>query len=139
VDVSARCPCGTGLAYGECCGPFLGGEALPPTAERLMRSRFTAYAVRDRAYLLHTWHPTTRPSDLILDADTEWFRLDIIGRTAGGLLDSTGTVDFRAYHRTAGVRGEQRENSRFTRVDRRWCYLDAAAGTIATTGTAAGD
>ena len=56
--------------FGECCGPLLDG-APAPSAERLMRSRYTAFAVGDAGYLVRTWHPRTRPSDVDLDG-TVW-------------------------------------------------------------------
>jgi len=90
----------------------------------MMRSRYTAYAIRDRDYLLATWHPSTRPSSLVFDPEVEWFRLDILGRTGGGLLDDTGTVEFRAHFRSANLRHSQFENSRFVRIDKAWVYLD---------------
>ncbi|WP_245741245.1 YchJ family protein [Herbiconiux ginsengi] len=129
---SVRCPCLSGEVYGECCGPFHRGQAHAPTAERLMRSRYSAFAVGDAGYLLDTWHPRTRPGDLELDPALRWFRLDILGRTGGGVLDSEGTVEFEAHYRTrpatpdvSSTTGTQHENSRFTRLDGRWFYVDA--------------
>ena len=92
-----------------------------------MRSRYAAFALGDSAYLLASWHPDSRPTSLELDPDLRWYRLDVIARTAGGLLDMTGTVDFRAYWRAAdGTAGVQRENSGFARVRQRWVYLGEA-------------
>ncbi len=92
-----------------------------------MRSRYSAFAVGDGAYLLASWHPESRPTSLELDPELRWYRLDIIGRTAGGLVDTRGTVDFAAHWRAAdGEGGVHRENSRFTRVERRWVYLGEA-------------
>ncbi|WP_370543693.1 YchJ family protein [Glaciihabitans sp. INWT7] len=123
----ARCPCLSGDSYGECCAPFHRGDAWPPSAERLMRSRYSAFAVGDPDYLLASWHPDTRPEAFELEAGLRWYRLDIVARTAGGLLDTTGTVDFRAYWRAAdGTAGVQSENSRFVRADHRWVYLGEA-------------
>jgi SEC-C motif-containing protein len=127
IDASARCPCGTGLTYGECCGPYLAGEMQPLTAERMMRSRYTAYAVRSAGYLLATWHSSTRPSTLVLDPETEWIGLEILGRTGGGILDNRGTVEFRATYRNDGARLRQQENSSFVRANKNWFYVD---GTI---------
>ena len=59
-----RCPCGTGLPYDDCCGPLHAGSTAAATAEQLMRSRYSAFAVGDAAYLLATWHPSTRPAAL---------------------------------------------------------------------------
>jgi SEC-C motif-containing protein len=80
----------------------------------------------NRAYLLNTWHPSTRPQALTFDPAIEWIRLEILGRTAGGMLDSEGTVDFRATYRTDGVRQEQSENSRFVKQAKNWLYVDDA-------------
>ncbi|THG34431.1 hypothetical protein E6C70_09195 [Glaciibacter flavus] len=122
----ARCPCLSGLTFGECCGPLLRGERMAPTALQLMRSRFTAFAAGDARYLLATAHPSTRPPRLDLDDDQRWYRLDILGTSAGGPLDTTGTVEFIAYFRGPQGRGELRELSRFVREDGRWFYLEDA-------------
>jgi SEC-C motif-containing protein len=124
LDSSARCPCGTGLAYGECCEPFLKVTAQAPTAERMMRSRYTAYSLRDAGYLLATWHGSTRPATLALDPSLEWLSLEILRRTRGGMLDSEGTVEFRATYRSDGMRMHQHENSSFVRENKTWFYVD---------------
>ncbi|MER7442630.1 YchJ family protein [Micromonospora avicenniae] len=124
-DREMSCPCGSGRSYPRCCGPLHRGEADAPTAEALMRSRFSAFAVGDTGYLLRSWHERTRPSRLDLDPGRRWLRLEIVDTERGGLLDSTGTVEFRAYHRTGGHTGMQSERSRFVRADGRWVYLDA--------------
>jgi len=124
-DDSARCPCLSGAAYGACCAPLHRGEALPPSAERLMRSRYSAYVTGNARYLLATWHPTTKPRELDLDPEQKWFLLDIVRTSRGGMLDTQGTVEFRAKYRYAGRSGEQHENSRFVKEKRRWFYLDA--------------
>jgi SEC-C motif-containing protein len=85
-----------------------------------MRSRYTAFAVGDRAYLLRTWHSSTRPRRLTLD-DMEWTRLEILDKDKGGLFDKEGIVEFNA-HYTGGV---QHERSRFLREDGKWVYVDA--------------
>ncbi|MEV0677596.1 YchJ family protein [Actinosynnema sp. NPDC050436] len=118
------CPCGSGEPYATCCGALHAGPRTAPTAEALMRSRYAAFAVADEAYLLATWHPTTRPAALDLDPDQEWLRLDVLDRTGGGLLHTTGTVEFRALYRWRGRRAELRENSRFVREDGRWLYVE---------------
>ena len=120
-----RCPCLSGSPYGECCGPFHAGAAAAPTAERLMRSRYSAFAVGDPAYLLRTWHPSTRPAELTLDPELRWYRLDILGTSRGGMLDVEGTVEFRAHYRAPDGAGIQRETSRFLRDSGAWFYVGA--------------
>lgn len=123
-----RCPCTSGSTFGECCGPLLRGERGAPTAEALMRSRFTAFAVGNRDHLLASWHRDTRPAELDLDDSLSWYRLDIESCTGGGLSDTKGTVAFTAYYRSDGTRGALHETSRFVREHGRWSYLDGVVG-----------
>ena len=90
-----------------------------------MRSRYSAFVVGDAAYLLATWHPSTRPPALELDPDVRWLGLDVLRTEGGGLLATEGTVEFIAHRIAGGERGEQHEVSRFVRQDGAWRYLDA--------------
>ena len=116
------CPCGLPAAYDRCCGRFCRG-APAPTAELLMRSRYTAYARQDGAHLLASWHSSTRPATLTFDEDLRWTRLDVVGTSGGGLLDTVGTVHFRATHVRRRAVGVLEERSRFSREDGRWVYV----------------
>jgi SEC-C motif domain protein len=91
-----------------------------------MRSRFSAFALGDAAYLLRTWHPSTRPRDLVLDPEDRWYRLDVIRTERGGLLDTDGVVEFRAHRRSPSGPAIVHEVSRFVREDRQWLYVDGA-------------
>ncbi|WP_369139113.1 YchJ family protein [Modestobacter versicolor] len=122
-----RCPCGTGLPYAECCGRLHDGTATAGTAEQLMRSRFSAFAVGDPAYLLRTWHSRTRPAALDLDPRVRWTALEVLATTGGGLLAAEGTVEFRAHSVVDRTAGSQHEDSRFVREDGGWRYLDGVA------------
>jgi len=112
------CHCGLLGGYAACCGRLHRGDVHASTAEELMRSRYSAFAVGDAAYLLATWHPSTRPRRLDL-GDTRWRRLEVLS-ASGGLLDTEGRVHFRAYAND----GVMEERSRFVRSERRWMYLD---------------
>ncbi|MEV6635637.1 YchJ family metal-binding protein [Actinoplanes sp. NPDC051470] len=117
------CPCGLGLPYAECCGPAHNGTA-PPTAESLMRSRYTAFAMNRPDYLLSTWHPDTRPATIEPDPGTQWTGLTVLA-ARGGLLDTEGEVEFVARYLTAGRRARVQERSRFLRHDSKWVYWGA--------------
>ena len=120
-----RCACGSGDEYDACCGPLHDGRREAPTALALMRSRFRAFALGNPEYLLASWHPSTRPRDLELDATITWRRLQIVDTEAGGPDDATGVVEFRAAYQHDGARGVLHERSRFTRTSRgQWRYLD---------------
>lgn len=121
-----RCPCLSGNVYLECCGRFHRGDARAVTAEQLMRSRYSAFAVNDAVYLLDTWHPRTRPETLELDPAVRWMRLDIDRIVRGGMLDTAGVVEFTAHARRDGQATQQHEVSRFEKVAGVWLYVDAA-------------
>ena len=90
-----------------------------------MRSRYSAFAVGDPAYLLRTWHSTTRPRRITLDAGEEWTRLVVLATTGGGLSDAEGTVEFRALSTPRGRSESLHERSQFLREDGRWAYVTA--------------
>jgi SEC-C motif-containing protein len=115
------------VPYTECCGPLHDGTTTAATAERLMRSRYRAFAVGDPAYLLATWHESTRPGALTLDDDVRWTGLDVLSTTGGSMFATEGTVEFRAHHVRDGRAGAQHENSRFVREGGRWFYVDGVA------------
>ncbi|WP_431072448.1 YchJ family protein [Microbacterium phyllosphaerae] len=123
----SRCPCGSGDVFGGCCGPLLAGSPAP-TAERLMRSRFTAFALHDASYLRASWHASTRPAAIDFDDDLVWKRLVIVDRVAGGPFDREGVVEFEAFFREGAERGSLHERSRFVREGRSWLYLDGEVG-----------
>lgn len=116
------CPCGLGDDYDSCCGRLHAG-ATARTAESLMRSRYSAFAVGDVGYLLRTWHSSGRPQTLTLDLALRWTRLAVLQTQGGGLFDATGTVRFRAIYVQEGQRGVLAETSRFVRQDKLWTYL----------------
>jgi len=116
------CPCGLGDDYDSCCGRFHAGTPAP-TAESLMRSRYSAFAVGDAGYLLRTWHPSARPKSLTLDPALRWTRLAVLETHGGGLFDADGTVAFRATYVQEGRRGVLAETSNFVREEGFWTYL----------------
>ena len=124
MDILA-CPCGLADGYEPCCGRLHAG-APAPTAESLMRARYTAYARGDAGYILRTWHPSARPRALSLDPALRWTRLAILETRDGGLFDDTGTVQFRAMYVQQGKRGVLAETSRFVRHHRNWTYVGPA-------------
>ena len=119
------CPCGSGRPLDHCCGVYIRGEARPATAEQLMRSRYSAYVLGDQAYLLRTWHASTRPASLALaEAPVKWLGLRIMRTAAGGKDDLEGRVEFEARYKPHGKAERLHEVSRFVREDGRWLYID---------------
>ena len=124
-SIATACPCG-GVSLAACCGPFLRGDALPQTALALMRSRYSAYVLRDEKYLQATWFSSTRPSARLLDDDEhiKWLSLEI--RSHHTESDQDATVEFVARYKVQGRAQKLHEISRFVRVDGRWFYLDGS-------------
>lgn len=131
---SASCACGSGLAYANCCRPYHAGEAWPQTAEALMRSRFTAYALRDADYLLASWAADKRPTRIDFSGDaSDWHKLVIRTVKKGTADDSKGLVEFKAFYTLQDEQYYLHEISRFGRQDGCWVYLDGeikAAGKL---------
>lgn len=120
------CPCGSGALLARCCGPVVDGAVPAPTAERLMRSRYTAFALGDEAHLLRSWHVSSRPTAVQLVPGQRWTGLEVLATIAGELLDPEGEVEFRAHYERRGRPGSLHELSRFVRDDvGHWAYLGA--------------
>ena len=125
--MAVPCPCGRTTSKGQvqalddCCGPLHAGQAAPD-AERLMRSRYSAFVLGDVPYLLSTWHSTQRPAELTLETGGKWLGLEIKQHRVTGV--DTAEVEFVARFRVAGKAVRQHERSRFVREDGRWFYVD---------------
>ncbi len=127
--MSRPCPCTSKKPYDRCCGPFHSGTASPETAEQLMRSRFSAYALAKVDYLI-----STRPKAKQVDEDREELALycksvscvglKIVGKEMGGKGDDTGVVTFHASLQTNGRRSLHIETSSFAREQGKWVYVD---------------
>ncbi len=123
------CPCGSGRAYEECCEPYIEGRAPAPTAEALMRSRYTAHALRKFDYLNETVHPDLRDENDHAEMQqwseaVEWTGLDILSTRKGTEDDDTGEVSFEAHYAVRGMPQSMREDAFFRREDNRWYYVD---------------
>jgi SEC-C motif-containing protein len=118
------CPCG-GPGYAQCCGRFIDGDATARTAEELMRSRYTAYVLRNEPYLQATWHARTRPAEaLVRDEDLKWLGLEVRRHASAG---DEATVEFVARYKVGGGRAQRmHEISRFLREGGKWYYLDGS-------------
>ena len=121
------CPCGSERSYEQCCGPYIAG-APAPTAEALMRSRYTAYVRRDIDYLAATHDPAAatsfdRESTSRWAREATWLGLTILEVNGGGPGDSTGTVQFAARWKRGKSEYTHLELSTFQRRQGRWFYV----------------
>ena len=130
-DTEILCLCGSEIEYSLCCEPFHKKLKLPSTAEALMRSRFTAYAKQNEAYLLETWDTSTKPN--IIDFSKEqavWTSLSIIKTKKGSEKDRKGIVEFKAYYMLDNEAYVMNEISRFIKASGQWCYLEGLVKSV---------
>ena len=119
------CPCGSAEPYAACCGRWHAGpqHLQAPSAEALMRSRYSAFVLGLGDYLRDTWHPGTRPAETpLLDPAVRWLGLDV-RRLAVQDADHA-LVEFIARSKVGGRAMRLRETSRFVCEGGRWYYVD---------------
>lgn len=119
------CPCCSAKSYQECCEPYHLWVKNAPTAEALMRSRYSAYAMRNAEYLIKTWHPKTLPKRLDETiSEAKWIEL-VIHRSWDSDIDNEAFVDFTARYRNINGKAEKmHEISRFLKQGEHWFYID---------------
>ena len=127
--MSEPCPCGSGRDYAACCQPIIKGTAKAPTAEALMRSRYSAYVKGNVDYIVATCakdesggidvEATRRWSE-----KSSWLGLQVHRSEKGGPADAEGLVEFTATYVLDGLREEHREIARFAKKDGEWIYVE---------------
>ena len=122
-----NCPCGSGLAYGKCCEPYISGAKDAPTAEALMRSRYSAYVEHAIDYIVETC--TQGEKNRIDVTQTKnwserstWLGLKILSVEKGGITDTEGMVEFQALYEMDGLKENHHEKARFKKTNGRWLY-----------------
>lgn len=117
-----NCYCGSNLKFENCCQPII--QQLQPahSAEQLMRSRFSAFYLKDDAWLNQSWDHSTRPKKMAFDADLKWLDLTIIQTNDIDHLNSN--VEFEARYLKAGKVDAIHENSHFIKREKQWLYVD---------------
>lgn len=121
IEPTQSCLCGSEQSYEDCCGKLINTIQAAENPEQLMRSRYSAYILKNESYLLHSWHKSTRPDSLDLTIDTtQWKKLKIISATEKN-------VHFVAYFTQDTLNKEKTyaltENSHFIK-DVNWQYLE---------------
>lgn len=125
------CPCGSGRAYDDCCGMYISGKAKAPTAEALMRSRYTSYVKGAIDYIVSTCTAGGK-DDIDVEAtrrwsqDSKWLGLKIVSTAKGGPDDSEGTVEFVSSYEENGLREDYHEIGKFVKKDGGWLYSEGS-------------
>ena len=129
------CPCGSTESFEKCCEPFLTGKASPETAEKLMRSRYTAFTCKDIDYLKKTLTPESRgdfdaASTKQWAENANWKGLKILSTQKGGPDDKKGTVEFVATYEMEGEALDHHEVSQFRKSENgQWFFVNGDSRT----------
>lgn len=123
--MSHTCPCGSGIALDDCCGKWHQGQPAP-SAERLMRSRYSAYTLGLIDYLVATTLPAQQAA---LDRDSmrawslgsTWLGLAVEGSE---LIDTHAFVTFTVRWHDGDGEHRHRERSAFVQQAGRWYFID---------------
>ena len=128
--MSAHCPCNSGKTYPDCCEPFHLAQRPAPTAEALMRARYSAYAMKLVDFLFNTCGEAVRKE---FDHDgtktwadkSAWNGLEILRTEAGLAGDAEGTVEFVAHYASNGVHFKHHEIAHFAKNEEGyWIFMD---------------
>jgi SEC-C motif-containing protein len=88
-----------------------------------MRSRYSAYVLQNRDYLLRTWHPDTRPKDIEFEAGIKWLGLEVRKHiTSNTVTQDSALVEFVARYRVGGKGQRLHEQSYFVKLNGSWFY-----------------
>ncbi|MBD3724880.1 MAG: hypothetical protein IE891_08930 [Flavobacteriaceae bacterium] len=119
----SNCYCGNSLPFDSCCKPYIKGIKKAPTAETLMRSRYSAFATAATDYLINTTHISKRrlhnKKDILTwsKANT-WIKLEVLNTTET-------TVTFKAYYLDEILNAQIHfEHSTFKIENGNWFYVD---------------
>jgi SEC-C motif domain protein len=123
------CPCGSGRAYDECCGPYITGKAKPATAEALMRARYSAYEKKAIDFIVDTClideeHGIDKEGTKRWSEKSSWLGLKIMNTEKGAASDDEGVVEFKAEYVLDGLREKHHEKAYFQKKDGSWLYVE---------------
>jgi SEC-C motif domain protein len=125
----SNCPCGSGKELDSCCKPYISGSEKAPTAEALMRARYTAYTMAEVDFILKSHDSSTR--DQVSKEDTKkwaeeatWEGLEVIKTVSGDQDAKEGMVEFKAFYKQKGVKFTHHEEAQFVKKRGSWYFLD---------------
>ena len=120
------CPCGSGKAVTACCDLYINQGQSAPTAEALMRSRYTAYTLANIDYIARTMKGPAAVDFQPQEAENfarsvTWNKLEVLNSTPGL---TQAFVEFRAHYTFRNHPEVIHEKSEFHFEDGAWYYTD---------------
>ena len=131
--IQNQCFCGSNNTFEQCCKPIIDGVQPAPTAQSLMRSRYSAYVIVASQYLIDSTHISQRANYSKTDIEawakeSHWQKLEIVDCKKGLSGDSVGEVEFKAYYQDSkNILHIHHEKSIFKQENGDWFYVN---GTI---------
>lgn len=136
------CPCGSSFDFAQCCEPLHLGQKVAQTAEQLMRSRYSAYALGHIDYIVHTTVPAQQslldvPAITAWSQQNQWLGLEVLKHIAK-IGKRHAQVEFRARFKdkqfkdnnsSAATEQVHQELSAFVLHAGRWYFLDPTVDT----------
>ncbi|WP_441004470.1 YchJ family protein [Pseudocolwellia agarivorans] len=124
------CPCGTNIEYNKCCETIISNAKKARSPEQLMRSRYTAYAIKNSQYIFNTYSSASQKKQSLQEIDTwakdtQWLNLYVVG-TSEHINNATPTVTFEAIYKNNGSFYKMREKSSFVKENDHWRYVDGS-------------
>ena len=124
-----NCPCGSGREYSACCDLYISGKEKAPTAEALMRSRYSAYAEHKIDYIISTCEDSGKnnidyKSTKDWSEQSKWLGLKILSVENGGVNDTEGTIEFEATYEKDGLKDVHHETAEFKKEKDQWLYVE---------------
>lgn len=118
------CPCGSKRDFEACCGPIIAGTPAP-TAEALMRSRYTAFVKRSLDHVDRTHAPEVRDDFNRAEAERlaeecEWLGFEIHNVKETG---DTAEIEYVMQFRRDQQNITKSAVSRFRRDHGKWLYV----------------
>ena len=126
------CFCGSGDTFEQCCKPIIDRTQPAPTAQTLMRSRYSAYVIVASQYLIDSTHISQRANYSKIDIEawakeSDWKKLEIIDCKKGLFDDSVGEVEFKAYYKDSkNTLQIHHEKSVFRKENGDWFYVSGS-------------
>ena len=129
TDKMTQCLCGSDKSFGECCEPFLNSASNAPTAEALMRARYSAYATANIDFIERTIHSSNRAgfdreSARKWAEESQWHGLEILNAVDGKEEDAEGSVEFIATYSQKDETVKHHEIATFRKEAGTWTFLD---------------
>ncbi|WP_314343230.1 YchJ family protein [Haemophilus parahaemolyticus] len=128
INPTILCPCQSGKSYTDCCQPFHLHQMIPDSAEKLMRSRYTAYTQVNIPYIVETTVPAQQalldqPAMQLWGEETDWAGLEII--THQPFVSKIHSwVEFKAFFNIENGIDAYHERSLFVLISGRWYFVD---------------